>query len=543
MLLTALCKRYWLFLFLLLGVQQSSAQTTRVLADTSIEWPDSYLWHAVDTSTRHPLLPPWPTASPAETTILGKSGVYVTALELSAEQTRTWYLVLAANFLDEGDAYWQPEGGKLKHVADFSQLSAASIPRIMHAQGFPVVLQAKEKGRLWLRINAKHYPTPAPITLYSQEDFYRYQFLVNTMTSGAVMVMLSLALMAFAFGMRTKQWLPLWCAGYVGLHAIGWAMASGLLSGFITSVPINLAYGGMYLFPFAIAFAALFTRDLFDAQEVAPKLAKYLNILCKVVLGLGVLMLFLPFQVTFYLSHLIALVWVPLSLYVATQRLSNRDFRAKYYLVGNLLYGASLGYFVLSHAHIASTLRYPELVVLGALAIDCCCIVLSLSEWLKIKQNEFQRVLFEARVDSLTKVANRFSLDEKLAALDGQHYLIVFIDLDGMKQINDSMGHEAGDTFLIEVANLMKSALGPQGDVFRAGGDEFVWLVTSESAITAEQIHDIESLVKHIDNKLQRRWPTAGVSFGVASNTETQDQFDCIACADKRMYQHKLAKR
>ena len=545
MLLFVFPMRFLIFFLVFLFSHQSVGQEPVNLSGKSIEFEDSGLWRSLEGTSNGSLLPPWEndTSNTANASIVGHSGVYVTDIPLTSSRTQTWYVVLTANFMDEGDAYWQPENGKLKYIANFSQLDAFSIPKAMHVQSFPLALQANESGRLWIRIKAKHYPTPAPIVIHSAQSFYHYQFIVNTVTSGAVTVMLTLALISLAFGMRTKQSLSILCAGYVGLHGIGWAMAAGLMGSLFGPLPINLAYGGMYLFPLAIAFAALFTRELFDTQEAAPRLAKHLMLFTKVCLGTGVFMLFTPFQWAFYLSHVIAMVWVPLSLYVGFHRLSKRDFRAKYYLVGNLLYGASLFYFLASHTHIIQGLVYPELVVLVALAIDCVCIVLSLSEWLKLRQNEYQQILFEARIDSLTKVGNRFSLDEKLATLDNKKYLVVFIDLDGMKQINDSMGHEAGDTFLIEVANLMKSALGPYGSVYRSGGDEFVWLVVSDEAISTEQSTEIEDIVHQINRKLRVRWPEAGLSYGISTNEEANDQFECLAYADQSMYEHKLSKR
>jgi diguanylate cyclase (GGDEF)-like protein len=53
---------------------------------------------------------------------------------------------------------------------------------------------------------------------------------------------------------------------------------------------------------------------------------------------------------------------------------------------------------------------------------------------------------------------------------------LVFIDLDGTKEINDAMGHAAGDALLIEVARRLLAAAGPEKLVARLGGDEFVVL-------------------------------------------------------------------
>ena len=93
--------------------------------------------------------------------------------------------------------------------------------------------------------------------------------------------------------------------------------------------------------------------------------------------------------------------------------------------------------------------------MLLALAIDCVCIVLSLSEWLKLKQHEFSTLLHESRFDPLTQVGNRLLLNDELIKLAHSAYIIVFIDCDGIKKINDALGHAKGDAFLINAAKLM----------------------------------------------------------------------------------------
>ena len=71
--------------------------------------------------------------------------------------------------------------------------------------------------------------------------------------------------------------------------------------------------------------------------------------------------------------------------------------------------------------------------MLLALAIDCVCIVLSLSEWLKLKQHKFSTLLHESRFDPLTQVGNRLLLNDELIKLAHSAYIIVFIDCDGIK--------------------------------------------------------------------------------------------------------------
>lgn len=82
--------------------------------------------------------------------------------------------------------------------------------------------------------------------------------------------------------------------------------------------------------------------------------------------------------------------------------------------------------------------------------------------------------------DALTGLGNRHQLRESMSALSaGEVACLMFLDLDGFKVINDSLGHDAGDRLLVEIAHRIEGML-RQGDLaIRLGGDEFVLLIRS----------------------------------------------------------------
>ncbi|MBB5453709.1 diguanylate cyclase (GGDEF)-like protein [Paraburkholderia sp. Kb1A] len=85
----------------------------------------------------------------------------------------------------------------------------------------------------------------------------------------------------------------------------------------------------------------------------------------------------------------------------------------------------------------------------------------------------------QARRDGLTDLPNRVTLRELIdtAILDGHEFALLFIDLDHFKDINDSLGHGAGDRLLQEVARRLSTSVGTDGVVKRYGGDEFVTML------------------------------------------------------------------
>ena len=141
--------------------------------------------------------------------------------------------------------------------------------------------------------------------------------------------------------------------------------------------------------------------------------------------------------------------------------------------------------------------------------------------------------------DDTTGLPNRRYLDEHLEALDeSDRVSVIFIDLDGFKEVNDKFGHPVGDDVLREVATRLQATAGEGEIIARYGGDEFVVVCaagTAEAAVVAERIRaalddPIEFLpTSHI----------AGASIGVASAEPggPQPSLDrLIRSADQAMY-------
>lgn len=478
--------------------------------------------------------------------VSGRQGMFVSKLRIhnANAQRAPWYVLVNANFIDKGLAYWLPDKGAPQQLADFSQLSDSHSPPILHYQAFSLPIQPSQSGELWLLVSAKHFAYPLSLQVLSESQFYRKQFLINSITVSAVAIMLVLGLIAFILFMRTRYVLAIACAGYVGLHGLGWAAAAGLLDDLFVISWGNTTYGGMLLFPFAIASAAYFTRLLFNCDVTAPNTAMVLNVFCGLSFLCGLVGPFIPWHHTFLISHMLATIWLPITLFVGIRMLGKSDFRARYYLLGNAIYASSLAYYIFSHVSDSPVELYPELVVVLALAADCICILLSLAEWLKNSQTEYKRSYIQARFDPLTKVGNRFSFNEEIKRLNTETF-IAFIDLDGMKGINDNLGHDEGDRFLCDCAAYMEKYLKGNAKVYRAGGDEFIWLLNRNDFSTYENAKlELAKVVARIEEKLAiSGWHSVGISMGIASTAETPTISACLALADQRMYEHKKLKK
>lgn len=154
----------------------------------------------------------------------------------------------------------------------------------------------------------------------------------------------------------------------------------------------------------------------------------------------------------------------------------------------------------------------------------------------------------EARTDVLTSVANRKAFDEKLHLYLGNHqregtpFVLVLIDLDHFKRINDSHGHQAGDRVLEMVGETLKEHVRDGDFVARLGGDEFaVLLPHTELEVghtVAERIR--ERVAEQSSLRTQQGDHVAvGVSVGVASVRAGDNTESIFHRADEAMYKSK----
>jgi len=152
--------------------------------------------------------------------------------------------------------------------------------------------------------------------------------------------------------------------------------------------------------------------------------------------------------------------------------------------------------------------------------------------------------------DELTDLYNRrgfFTLAEpqlKLASRLKKEILLVFADIDGMKQINDTLGHMGGDEALIETADLFKEIFREADIIARVGGDEFVVLALETHDANADILSARLKENLKVHNAREGRRYKLTLSVGISGyNPENPSSIDeLLDRADKLMYEQKRKK-
>lgn len=147
----------------------------------------------------------------------------------------------------------------------------------------------------------------------------------------------------------------------------------------------------------------------------------------------------------------------------------------------------------------------------------------------------------EALIDPLTGLGNRRALERELARRGRQGtrqaLMVAMVDADGLKAVNDTLGHTAGDRMLTAIAETLRSYVRADDGIYRIGGDEFAVVVSGG---------DLEAIAGRFGDHLSVQDPEIGLveaSVGAAAGGAGGDPWALLSLADARMYESKSRRR
>ena len=145
-------------------------------------------------------------------------------------------------------------------------------------------------------------------------------------------------------------------------------------------------------------------------------------------------------------------------------------------------------------------------------------------------------------IDSLTGLYNRFAYEYRISEIKKQEVLpgnLIFfaMDMNGLKDVNDSKGHDVGDSMIYSAAQCILRGVGSYGDCYRIGGDEFAAIITGDNV----DPYIITRRIKEEADACSNEMYTVSISIGfcVAKENDGMCIEDFEKIADQRMYQDK----
>ena len=433
---------------------------------------------------------------------------------------------------------------------DFESGYLAGDPEYPLHYGGDVTVPPGAVAHVLVRLESPYFARFPRVSLVP-ESAYRHDVVSETVqvlaALGAIGTLALYNLFVF-FGTRDRA--LLYYSLYMLCAVVAWGLTFHLGAQWLHWHDLRWHYVGFFLFP---VFNGLFFIEFLQLQRVSPALmrATRFNILLSLAL-LPSCFLALPWAHS--LATLVISMSVLLALAAGWVSLATGFTPARYFLAAFLGLAVPASIILPANVGLIDTpVRNPELLTLLGSAADALLLAFALADkirHLSRQKDEYlqrlNRALDQTRTDHLTGILNRHAFDQMLgqalASGSGEEappqVLLVMIDLDGLKAINDTHGHTQGDALLCAFARWLGTLRDGHTAVFRLGGDEFAVLGhPRDEARLCAALPMLEARLR------ADGFPQSGVSFGMAFGCEAHTAEALVQRADSRMYAHKAGKR
>jgi diguanylate cyclase (GGDEF)-like protein len=425
----------------------------------------------------------------------------------------------------------------------------ADPPYMLHYGG-DVSLPAGATAQVLVRIESRYFARYPSVDLVAAQGYRGVVISENVLAIAALGALVTLAFYNLFMFYGTRDKALLYYSLYLLAATVAWGLTFHIGAQWLGWHDLRWHYVGFFLLP---VFNTLFYLEFLQLKRLSPKLAWASRGV--VVLSLALLpTCFLALSYAHALATLVISLSLSLALVAGVVSLASGFLPARYFLAAFLalivpstfILPANLGL-------IESPVRNTELLTLLGGTADAILLAFALADKIRLmaqQKDEYlvqlNRALDQASTDYLTGILNRHAFDRMLGVamaperIDDEVHkvMLVMIDLDGLKRINDVHGHTQGDALLCEFARQLGTLKNGHTHVYRLGGDEFAVLgdAADEGAVRA-------AMTEFEHRLLAAGFQNCGVSYGMAFGSETRSGSQLLIRADGRMYQHKTAKR
>jgi len=389
-----------------------------------------------------------------------------------------------------------------------------------------------------------------PIRILSSEDFFSLQGWLITYKLFSIGIVFALFLLNVAFALILKDKSFTIYAVFLACSQLYMFTSSGL-----SRLAVNLSGYSFMAFGFGTLWMVLyFLKHYLSMNERLPIMAR-ISKFTMIIVALGV-----PFSLVSaafnwaiglsvnYMALSILGAWVSFFTFAVLWRYLRKDFHlTPYFLTGSALQAITVLFMIFSLYEWWLKSPIFQIAYMAAASINCVFFTLGMIEQLKDVREQGAVFYNLAITDRLTKAYNRFYFETQIHEFMsgyssfGGNAVLVLLDIDHFKRINDTYGHHVGDQVLQNLVQLLQRHLRRSDRLFRWGGEEFVILM---EGITQDQaIESCERLRKVVAD---HQFPTAQkvtVSAGVAAFMGHESLDEWFKQCDAALYSAKASGR
>ena len=463
-----------------------------------------------------------------------------------SQSTTQWIFDPNNTLIDRVEARIYAADGSVQQV----ETGYRSDHEYMLHYGKAITLQPNVDYRVLIHFSSPYFASNPRFEMLPESNYRAAVIRDNIWIIGCLGAVASLALFNLMLFASTRDKGAFYYAMYLVAFGVGWAFVFHIPAHLFGLHNLALHYIPFFFTPVA---SALFCLDFLKLRKKFPTLAK----LCVVAIAVSLALLPINFFAQQY-AHITATIvislWLPLAIVCGIVAWRSGYRPARFFAMafiallipGALILPANLGL-------MDDVVRNSEIFTLIGGTIDAILLAFALADKIKLLGFEKDSYLMRlnsalklAHTDSMTGIGNRHAFDQqfdqalKISFMEDDEYqlMLILVDLDGLKLINDKYGHSRGDDLLRSFAKALDELKIDHVTSYRLGGDEF--------AILAQKRHEaiLRERLEATDRSLSAHgFGDSGVSFGIAFASESSAPADVFNAADMRMYEHKSMKK
>ena len=392
-------------------------------------------------------------------------------------------------------------------------------------------------------------PADGAISVFSGNRIFGIFAGILLLVAGVFLMVLSVAAISM-----DKRFYPLALIGLFSVSAGIWCLATikalQLFSGDITLNSV-LEYLSMYFLPVPALFLSRHFRQ--SASPRARKFALFMTVLC------GAFFLFAMFlqlsgiaDVTEVVGifHVILVPAVLTLLFAGgakwrRMKPAEKMFQTGMILIIGMVVMEFVVYYFINMVYSLSNRLNNVVIPLAMMTLTVAMLLGFLLEIydMRLKDTERERLKKLAFRDQMTDLMNRGMCEKRFSELkeSGEEFCMLDMDLNGLKSVNDKHGHLMGDRYITLFSGIIIKSLGGDRNLYRVGGDEFLYIDTGVSREEMDKKIDFIRKLEKIIGREEGIPFSIDASFGVAwsDEVESNDPEEVYRLADKRMYEMK----